>query len=332
MTNIKQKGILKILNTILVSCLFFVLSATFAGSVSAAPKIYFDPANKSTPKDEEFTIDLKIDTDSKKASGSDATILYADSDLSVKTVTNGGFFTDFSMAQSSGKLEIHAYFSSTFSSTAGSGTVARITFKTLRDSGNGNVTMQCSGGGNDTGIWDENVNNILDCGSLNQLSLTYISSSASGSNGPTNACGGTCGSVYNCDTGLFCYNGFCRNPDCRNDITCGCKSTPTPTKKPTTKPKSTATATPKAVNLTNYTPPPTSSPKPTIAPVSTPEASSGIDTKTAGLIIGAVILGIAGIILIISRIKNKKPPKFTPPTNIPPTVPSQPPMPTPPSF
>lgn len=46
-----------------------------------------------------------------------------------------------------------------------------------------------------------------------------------------NYCGGTCGSNYNCQGGLFCYQGFCRNPDCPNQSSCGC-SNPTPTPPP----------------------------------------------------------------------------------------------------
>ncbi len=44
-----------------------------------------------------------------------------------------------------------------------------------------------------------------------------------------NYCGGTCGSNYNCQGGLFCYQGYCRNPGCPNESACGCStSTPTP--------------------------------------------------------------------------------------------------------
>ena len=46
-----------------------------------------------------------------------------------------------------------------------------------------------------------------------------------------NACGGTCGSNYNCQSGMFCYEGFCRNPDCptEGDCTCGLAAGPSPT-------------------------------------------------------------------------------------------------------
>ncbi len=44
-----------------------------------------------------------------------------------------------------------------------------------------------------------------------------------------NYCGGTCGSNYNCQGGLYCYQGSCRNPNCPTQSSCGCPgATPTP--------------------------------------------------------------------------------------------------------
>lgn len=39
---------------------------------------------------------------------------------------------------------------------------------------------------------------------------------------PPNWCGGTCGSNSNCQNGLFCYQGYCRNPSCPGESSCGC--------------------------------------------------------------------------------------------------------------
>jgi protein-disulfide isomerase len=50
--------------------------------------------------------------------------------------------------------------------------------------------------------------------------------------GTPNPCGGTCGSHYNCQSGLFCNQGFCRNPFCPSDPKCTClisNASPTPT-------------------------------------------------------------------------------------------------------
>lgn len=53
--------------------------------------------------------------------------------------------------------------------------------------------------------------------------------------GEPNSCGGTCGSNYNCKANLYCYQGYCRNPDCRTKTNCSCtSSTSTPSPKPKT--------------------------------------------------------------------------------------------------
>ncbi|HKB88577.1 MAG TPA: hypothetical protein VKC53_02910 [Patescibacteria group bacterium] len=63
------------------------------------------------------------------------------------------------------------------------------------------------------------------------------------SGGSANSCNGTCGSNSNCQGGLYCYSGFCRNPLCASDSTCGCGSaTTTPTATATTKAASATSA------------------------------------------------------------------------------------------
>jgi hypothetical protein len=41
-----------------------------------------------------------------------------------------------------------------------------------------------------------------------------------------NICNGTCGSNDNCESGLICSNGFCRNPSCVTESDCVCEGTP----------------------------------------------------------------------------------------------------------
>jgi LPXTG-motif cell wall-anchored protein len=41
-------------------------------------------------------------------------------------------------------------------------------------------------------------------------------------NNQPNSCGGTCGSNTNCQDGMFCYNGICRNPSCPDASNCAC--------------------------------------------------------------------------------------------------------------
>lgn len=92
--------------------------------------------------------------------------------------------------------------------------------------------------------------------------------------GATNACNGTCGSNSNCNSGLMCYSGFCRNPNCVTDSTCNCA---------TAAPTSTTTSTAAAVATT-----------PAPIPV------TGFDAPTIiGATAGILLILLAGVALIL---------------------------------
>lgn len=63
--------------------------------------------------------------------------------------------------------------------------------------------------------------------------------------GTPNSCNGTCGSDSNCNSGLVCSGGYCRNSSCTSETDCTC---------PTTTPTSTATGTPIAQGTTTPAP------------------------------------------------------------------------------
>jgi len=120
-----------------------------------------------------------------------------------------------------------------------------------------------------------------------------------------NNCGGTCGSNGNCAGGLFCYNGYCRNPFCPNQTNCSCATpTPTPTQKPTKKP--TATPKPKAGKSPSPTPfvieEVTPTPEPSAAPLPE-EEDQGLEKSQ---IIGYALIGFGGLILLIAVIQIVK--------------------------
>lgn len=69
-----------------------------------------------------------------------------------------------------------------------------------------------------------------------------------------NSCNGTCGSNANCQSPLVCYEGYCRNNDCKSVTDCNCSTvtpTPTPTVAPTSSPTSKPTSTPEEENEPN---------------------------------------------------------------------------------
>ncbi len=140
--------------------------------------------------------------------------------------------------------------------------------------------------------------------------------------GTPNSCGGTCGSNYNCKAELYCHLGYCRDPLCPNDSTCGCQ---TPKPSPTLKPKTTIKPTPTS-QIVIYIEPsfspkvsPTGSPLVGLStPQGNPKQPITMNFKTVG--IGALILALLGILLmaIAKSMKGKGgPPKITPPAGEP---------------
>lgn len=73
--------------------------------------------------------------------------------------------------------------------------------------------------------------------------------------GSPNTCGGTCGSNANCQAGLVCYTGFCRNPQCKETANCSCVA---PSSRPSGTPVGTSKPTPE---VAEYTPAPLTKPK-----------------------------------------------------------------------
>lgn len=317
-------------------------AGVFAAKADAA-KLYFDPSSKTTLQNTDFQINILVDTEDVSAFGADATISFPASDLAVKSVSNGGFFSDFSYSQSSGKLEIHGFFSTLYQAKNGTGTLANIVFTPAKNAGSDNVTFVCTGTGSDTEILSSTGDNILSCSSLNTLNLTYSTtesssstqntsnsdSSSTSSNNSTNSCGGTCGSNYNCNSGLFCYSGFCRNPSCPNISNCDCsvKATVKPSTKPTPTIKSKST--PQVVVLAEATPYPSTTPEGSASPQNvTQNENKTVDTKMLLILAAAVIVGVTLIIVLIKKTTKKR--NSQPPQNTPPTYQVPPPLNTPP--
>lgn len=318
----------KFLKVLFLSCLFFAASGVMAASVSAAPRLFFDPSAINSTLNSEFTVTIKIDVENSSAFGADAILNYPSADLTLKSVTNGGFFTDFSQAPGTGQVEIHGYFSAANQTKSGSGVFATAIFVPNKNSGTGVMNFTCTGSGNDTQIISGVGTNILACSSLNQLTVNYAGESGSQSSTTTaepNSCGGTCGSHYNCKAGLFCSQGFCRNPECPSETTCGCQATPSP--KSTSKAIARkANPTPEVVTLAAFTPIPTPKPESPLEPLAAPESQvqeRKVNLKPVG-VVAAVLLIVAASMYLISK-RGSKPPKTIQPPTGGPTIPPPPP-------
>lgn len=320
----------KIFSSLIVTCLFFVASSFCAKAALAAPRLYLDPASESAPIGQDFQVNLNIDVGTTQVFGADALITFPNSDVTIKSVTKGDFFTDLGFGQAGTQVEIHGYFSTAYQSKSGTGTIATIILTSNRAAGSGLLHFSCDGFGTDTTIVDVNGNNILACSSLNQSVINFstgdtISPTASpesvtspngtSSNGSTNSCGGTCGSHYNCNSGLFCNNGYCRNPDCPTSTTCGCVVTPKPTVKATARPKPNVKATPQVVTLTKFTPIPSSTPIQSPPPQIEAPESQKTDYTRVGIWVAGSLFALFLLFVILKFFKGKNnPPKITPPT------------------
>jgi hypothetical protein len=243
------------LKTLIFSFFLFLGSIVFANNVSAA-KLYLSPSDKSITKSTEFEINLVIDTEGSQVFGAEAKINYSSSDLELKSVSNGGFFTDFLYPTGPGLIEIKGYLSSMYDTKSGNGNLAVLKFLAKNDSGSTTISFDCGG----TQILDTNGTNILSCGALNQANITFTNGSTGGTDTGTqtdpNSCDGTCGSNYNCKSQYYCYQGFCRNPACPTSTNCVCTTANT-TIKPSVKPKASLnpSPTPQVVTLEKYSTP-----------------------------------------------------------------------------
>jgi hypothetical protein len=126
-------------------------------------------------------VTVSVNTDSTVVLGSDAIVNYAGADLEVVSVIKGAFFPEFSFANNTaGTLELHGY-TTTDTAISGTGTLATVVFKAKKNSGSSTISFTCSGGTTGTNLISNAGINILACSQINQISVTYTSSTT-----PTN--------------------------------------------------------------------------------------------------------------------------------------------------
>lgn len=275
-----MKTVWKIFLTLFV---FISLYLTLASGAYAAANLTFSPTSQDAIKDQNFNINIDIDTNDAEIFGTDVILTYPP-EVQVVSVTNGGFFDDFSFANDdTGRLEIHALFSSLFQTKSGEGTVATVTLKSSSPNGSGNIYFACSGGNSDTIVLDAEGENILSCSSLSPASLTYTSESIGG------------------------------EEEKQEDNTTTPTPTPAPTTKPTKKPKTQTTPTPQTVTLTD--------PTPTQTPLASPGVEEQQDEKSQSIFQNQIVVGSAVLLIVmlityllfkIIKRKNNPPPPTKP--------------------
>jgi hypothetical protein len=155
-----------------------VLLALAAGSAFmrpafAAVTLTLSPATVTMTSGTTTNVDVVINTDGQQSTGMDAVLQFAASNFDVVSITNGGFYPDFSAPTSSGRIEIHALFTTVSQSRSGTGKVATIQLKAKNTTGTGDVAFVCSGNGTDTQIYNTSYTNILSCSNIANFQATF---------------------------------------------------------------------------------------------------------------------------------------------------------------
>jgi hypothetical protein len=161
------------------------LFAISASAVSAAPRLYFEPASGSYTVGDTFDVVVEIDVGEDEAMAADAIISFDSTKLKVNQVVNGDFFPGFNFnpENSNGKLTIYAFSEQTLQTKTGEGELATITFE-AEANGDASVSFLCEEGNDtDSAIWDAQGNDLIDCASNG--SGTYTIGGTGGATSPT---------------------------------------------------------------------------------------------------------------------------------------------------
>lgn len=144
--------------------LVFLLSASVFGQAKAA-FLKFDTANVSVNTGGSFSIDVIVDAGPDEITSTVANIVYDAGLLEAQSVTPGSFFPTVSNSITSGKVSISGLVSGPGTYLTGSGTLATITFKGLKN-GTASLSFYCQPIlYNSSKIIknDLNATNVIDC-------------------------------------------------------------------------------------------------------------------------------------------------------------------------
>jgi hypothetical protein len=152
--------------------LFLILIFFFLPSflVVEAANLSFDKSSYSVGIGQTIQVQINIDTGGEAVNGTEVYINYDSSFLSIENVSAGSFFpTVTNETGTAGRIYIAAFVDDPASSKTGSGTIATITFKGIKD-GMVNLSFDC----NNSKIAKSDVNstNIFQCSSDYKVSVS----------------------------------------------------------------------------------------------------------------------------------------------------------------
>ncbi len=168
----------------LITIVFLVIFFAVIGSVQAveAATLKFDEATFSVASGDTFYVQVIVDAGSEQITSTDIYVLYDATILEAQSVSGGTFFPTVTKNITSGKVYIAGLVDDPATSKTGSGTVATITFKALKN-GSATLTFSC-----DTSTYntskiiknDVNATNIITCAQNGSSAVTVGGGSSSG--------------------------------------------------------------------------------------------------------------------------------------------------------
>lgn len=300
---------------------------------SSDTKLFVSPSSQDLHVGDSFTVQIGLDSGTNKVTGVDLVIKFDPKVIQINEVKATSELANLStiikneIDNSTGKIRYVAFTADR--ALAISGNLRILTL-------NGNIAQSSELGNSEISIDPTSLVSATGEGQNVLLESIVGTIKVSEKENEPNSCGGTCGSNYNCQSNLYCNQGYCRNPLCSDKSDCNCTAatnapTTAPTKKPVVKPVAITTLKPITVILPTETPDsgkggnfvetPTDTlmpefdltPEPTF--VSEELQNQGL-SSFAKYIIGMSLIFVFIIAVIIwKKVKNDSP-HILPPTNI----------------
>lgn len=164
----------------------FLLSILFVSGgshVMAGAELQFDPESSEVEVDDTFSVDINIDAGSDQIAATDVILTFDPDLLSLQSVTGGDYFPMVSNQPETGGLYIAAHIVNQGEYKTGTGTVATLIFKALKE-GTTDVKFTCDLTQSRTSKInknDLNATNVIDCSALNMHNVV-IGAGDSGAN------------------------------------------------------------------------------------------------------------------------------------------------------
>lgn len=163
----------RILKTFLLALIFIFSASIFAGEVDAAV-LKFNKTTVNVNTDETFQVEAMIDSGTQPTTSTDAYVLYDSTVLEAQSVSLGSFFPTMTKNITTGKIYIAGLVDDPATFKTGSGTLATITFKALKN-GSDTLRFDCDLSKNVTSKIiknDINATNIIECAGNGAVAVT----------------------------------------------------------------------------------------------------------------------------------------------------------------